>query len=109
MSTGGTAKRASSRKKRKETGKVVKLSQYVVGLLKRKGSAGESLDSIIRRHFGWPDRKGTAQPLALYYVIPGPPALISADLAEARGKAIVTATRKGLKKAQSVITVREVP
>lgn len=99
---------AQGKTKRKE-GKVVKLSQFLAAFLRRKGARGESFDSILRRQFGLPSRTGEAQPLALFYVIPGPPAQVSSDLAEARGKAIVAATRKGLKKAQSVIIVREVP
>ena len=106
-SVSGTGEQAKT--PRKKQGKVVKLSQFLVSYLKRRGAKGESLDSILRRQFGLPDRKGTAQPLALYYVVPGQPPQVSDDLADARGKAIVAATKKGLKKAAAVLTVREVP
>jgi len=101
--------RTKQTKAKRKSGKVVKLSQAVAAFLRRRGAKDESYDAILRRQFGIPDRKGTAQPLAIYYVVPGSPPLISDDLADARGKAIVQATRKGLKKAVAVLTVREVP
>lgn len=100
---------AKKSKTKRKTGKVVKLTRFLANWLRARGARDESFDSILRRQFGLPSCRGEAQPLSLFYVIPGPPAQVSDDLAEARGKAIVAATRKGLKRAQSVITVREVP
>lgn len=98
----------ATRRKKKE-GKVIKISHFLANYLRKRGSRGESFDSILRRHFGLPDRKGKPNKLAYYYVVPGEKPIIRTDLAEARGEAIVQAARKGLKKAVAVLTLREVP
>lgn len=94
---------------KKMPGKAVKLSQAVVTYLRKKGEETESYDSILRREFGLPSRKGEDQSLCVYYLVPGGKPELSESLAEARGAAILLAARKGLKKAVSIITLREIP
>jgi len=99
-----------SAKKKKPRGKVIKLSLELSAYLKSRMSRGEGYDAVIRRLLGLPTRKGEPQGLAEFYVVPndGKP-IIRLTLAEARGDAILQATKKKLKKAERVLTVREVP
>ena len=96
---------------RKKKGRVVRLSKEVETYLSRKRKGSESFDSILRRVFGLPDRKGNEQPLKTYYVIDngGKSPIIKRDKAEAKGEAIILAVRKDSKKTERVLTVREVP
>jgi hypothetical protein len=100
----------SSEKNKKKYGKAVRISQDVKVYLERRQRGKESYDAILRRLFGLETRKGEAQPLHTYYVIPnnGDP-IIRASLAEARGEAILLATKRGIKKAEQIVTVQEIP
>jgi hypothetical protein len=74
----------------------------------KHGYKQESFDACLRRLFGLPDKKGNAQPLRTYWIVPNgtePKAFLTS--ADARGHAIVLATKKGHKKADTVIAVRE--
>ena len=95
---------------RKTQAKAVKLTADVIGRLDRKRRKGESYDSMLRRQFGFPSRKGEPQPLQEFFVLPndGQP-LIFLSEAEARGAAITLAVRKGKRKTEAVVTAREVP
>lgn len=96
--------------KRKKYGKAVRISQDVKTYLEKRQRGEESYDAILRRLFGIPTRKGEAQPLKIYYVVPNEASpIIRRTLAEARGESIIVATKKGIKKAESVITVQELP
>lgn len=96
----------------KKKGKVVKLSAFLAAHITKMGQKGESYDAILRKAFGLPDRRDNEQPLKAYYLLPGSPLVAkeatAKGLAEARGEAILQATKRGLKKAVAVILVREV-
>lgn len=96
--------------KRKKYGKAVRISQDVKTYLEKRQRGTESYDAILRRLFGIPTRKGETQLLKVYYVVPNESnPIVRKTLAEARGEAILLATKRGIKKAESVITVQEVP
>lgn len=105
----------ASAAKKKETGRVVKLSKELIGWINqrklRKGEKNvESFDSFLRRSFGLDARSGEKQGLKIYYVLPNDQEpLIFLTKAEARGAAIVRAVRQGRKKAEAILCVRETP
>lgn len=97
---------------RGKSGRAVKLSKEVIAWLEKNqrrinDKRIESYDEILRRLFGLPTRRGERQPTLTYFVLPneGEP-LIFQDKAEARGAAVIRAVRRGLKKAEAVVTVR---
>lgn len=98
--------------RRNRSGKIVRLSETVTNYLTKRRKKGESFDACLRRQFGLADRRGRAQSLATYFVLEnfGNP-IIKKTLADARGEAIVQATKRklGIKKAEAVKEVREVP
>lgn len=97
-------------KLRKKYGKAVRISLDVKNYLEKRQRGTESYDSILRRLFGLPTRKGDTQPLGLLFVIPnGEAPITKLTLAEARGQAILRAARRGSKKAEAVLTYQEVP
>lgn len=103
-------KKKERERARTRTSRLVRLSAVVLRHLKEKAQKRESADLTLRRLLGLPDKKGKAQTLELYYVIPnGGDPKISRDLAEARGEAILLAAGKGLKRAERIITVQELP
>ena len=97
------------------TGKVIKLSRELTSHLDTLRTEREGYDSLLRRHFGLPTRKGYDQSLKTYYVIDTPDALIiRRKLSEARGDAILLAVKRGQKfahkeKKDAVVSVRELP
>ncbi len=106
---------AAMSKAQKQKGTVVKLSPEVIAYINpkrryKKGTKSESYDSALRRFFGLPTVRGEAQSLRNYFIIDnGGEPLAFADKAEARGTAVIRAVRKGHKKAEAVIAVREMP
>lgn len=101
MATAGDASEA-------EKGKVIRLSKAAENYLKKRQHDDEKLNDTLRRILGLPNRRGEAQPLRIYYVVPnGHAPIVRLSLAEARGEAILLATRKKLKKAEAVIIVQE--
>ncbi len=89
--------------------KVIKLSPEVISFLNQRKArmTNPSYDAALRYYFGLPTRKGEPQTLVTYYVLPneGEP-LVFTTKAEARGAAVLRAVRRGLKRAEAVITVR---
>lgn len=95
--------------RKKKAGKVVRLSKEVEVHIRKRQHAGESFDATLRRMFGIRGRKGQKNDLRVYYILPnGTAPKVSTNLAEARGEAIILATKKGLKKAEAVLTVQEI-
>ncbi len=98
-------------------GKPVKLSTELTAFLnKRKLRRGEknveSYDAVIRRMLGLPTKEGEAQELRTYFVLPQESEnepLIFLKKSEARGAAILRSVRRGNRKPEVVITVRELP
>lgn len=100
----------ASKKKEEQWGKAVRISLGVQNYLKKHQRGKESYDSVLRRMFGMPTTKGKAQELLRYFIVPnGTDPVIRKSVAEARGAAILLAARKGIKKAEAVIEVREIP
>lgn len=100
----------TTEKQRKKYGKAVRISLDVKNYLEKRQRGSESYDSILRRLFGLPTRKGEAQPLRILYVVPnGEAPITKSTLAEARGQAILLAAKRGAKKADAVLTFQEVP
>jgi hypothetical protein len=89
-------------------GKIIRLSRELELFINRKRKGKEGYDATLRRLFGLPTIKGKPQPLFVAYVIQnnGKP-VISMSKAEARGEAILLATKRGHKKAETVLTVTE--
>lgn len=103
---------SKQREKEKQRGRVIKLSKEVANFLSRKrlDKKKESFDSVLRRHFGLPSRKGEPQALRTYFILDTEEQpLAFREAPEARGFAIIHALRKKRKKADRVIEVREIP
>jgi len=99
-----------ARQAREKYGKAVRISKDVKTYLEKRQRGTESYDATLRRLFGLPDRKGNAQPLRTLWIVPNGTAPIARlTQAEARGDAIVLAAKRGIKKAEQVIQVQEVP
>lgn len=93
----------------KERGPVLRIPKLVENHLRKRQHAGEKLNDTLRRVLGLPTRRGKKQELRTYYVVPnGESPVIRLSMAEARGEAILLATRKRLKKAEAVVTVQEI-
>lgn len=93
----------------KNKGRVIRLSKATENYLTQRRHGDESPNETLKRILGLPNRRGEEQKLKRYYVIPnGNSPLVRMTLAEARGEAILIATRKKLKKAEAVIVVQEI-
>lgn len=101
-----------NKRRRKPTGKVVKLSRELYDLLMRKCSPRGSdrplsLDAMLRKHFGVQSRKGEPSP-ALEGWIEVDSEKFFLDKKDAMGAACVSAARRKVKHVTRPVHVREV-
>jgi len=97
---------ARKRKPDRDKGEVVRLSNAVIEVLRRKLKKAESYDNLMRRMLGVPSRNNEPHPLEVFWVIPGT-LTAKRSLAEARGEAILQAVKKGKRKAEKPLKVIE--
>lgn len=103
-----TGKKETEREKKyRRKGRIIRVSQEVYAYLERKKQGTISWDSLFRKIFGLPNRKGLKQPLTEFYFVPSTGRAFQ-KLSEARGAAIVDAVRKGSRKPDKPIRMREV-
>lgn len=106
------------RKKRSQAdrGKPVRVSwevyNFVQKYAKEKKPDGtpfkESFDSILRRLFGLPTKKGDDQSLRVFWTVPGQKKLYE-DRADAAGASVLLAHKSGKRKARKPIRLKEFP
>jgi len=89
-------------------GKVVRVSPKVWEYLKTKRKPKETIDSLIRRLIGFPNKKGEPNSVNTYFILPETK-IVCDSVEEARGKAILFAIKNGKKKpTEKPVRVREV-
>lgn len=89
--------------------KPVRLSGIVLAHINSLRSK-HSYDVFLRKHFGLPDKRGKAQPLREYFIIPnGDSPFVCLEEPDARGLAVQIAVQKKTKKVERVLKVRELP
>lgn len=108
-------KRPLKRRKRstQDKGKPVRLSSQVLQFIKKyerlnEDKTKESYDSILRRLFGLPTKKGEKQEKETFWLPLGGKKVFR-DRADAAGEAVLLAHKKGLKKTKRVIMLKEWP
>lgn len=97
---------ARKKKPNRDKGEVVRLSNAVISVLKKKLRREESFDSLMRRMLGLPSRLNEPHELATFWVLPQT-LIATKNLAEARGEAILVAVSQGKQKAEKPIKVIE--
>jgi hypothetical protein len=75
-------------------GKVVRLDPTIVKHLEAKRRPKETISGVLRRLIGLPTKDGALE-LRIYYALPSD---LFETVAEARGRAIVSAVREGKKR-----------
>lgn len=101
-----------NKRRRKPTGKVVKLSRELYDLLMRKCSPRGSerpmsLDAMLRKHFGVQSRKGEPSPMLEGWIEVGSEKFYL-DKRDAMGAACIDAAKRKVKNVTRPIKVREV-
>lgn len=96
-------------KRRKRQSRIIRISRDVDVFLNRARKHKGTYDAILRKLLGLDPKKGQAEPLKHYWVIPnGNDPVIYNTEAQAKGGAIVLAVKQHRKEAHPVIKVREV-
>lgn len=88
-------------------GKVIRVSQKVHDVLSQKLHEKDSWDSLLRRLHGIPGKKLHAPALREYFILPSTMQVFQ-TLGKARGAAVVNSVKKGMRKAELPLRVREV-
>jgi len=108
------AKAAKKKQKKKaaperDKGKPVRLSYLVLETLDKKRRGKEGFDAVLRRLLGLPNRRGTAQILRSFWLLPQK-LIVRKSRAEAKGEAVLASVRSGKKKVmEAPIRVTETP
>lgn len=88
-------------------GKVIRVSQKVYDTLKRHLREKDSWDSMLRRLHGIPDRRRKEPRAREFWMLPGALQVFETE-SKARGAAVVNGVKRGLRKAEAPIRVREI-
>lgn len=96
-----------TRRKRASKGSPIRISDEVRAFLEKKRQGRSSFDSLFRRMFGLPNRKGEPQPLLEGWLEVNTGRFYFEE-ADARGASVIAAAKAKTKKVKQPIRMREV-